>query len=96
MTRSSSDTSADAAAAQHERAKDYLSPGEVSRLLDAAKAGRHSVRDNLLLLLMYRDGLRDHVQCGNRKSTPLNKRTQAFRGPRTGANETIGSKPDAV
>ena len=26
---------------RHERAKDYLSPAEVARLLDATKAGRH-------------------------------------------------------
>jgi len=46
------------AADRHERARDFLTEGEVARLLDAAKAGRHGGRDHLLLLLMFRHGLR--------------------------------------
>jgi type 1 fimbriae regulatory protein FimB len=46
------------AQAVDKKGKDFLTEGEMKRLLDAAKGGRYGARDYLILLMTYRHGLR--------------------------------------
>ncbi len=47
----------------HEKTKNFLTEAEVDRFLQAAKSGRHGIRDHLMMLLMYRHGLRETELC---------------------------------
>jgi integrase len=45
------------------RKREYLTPAEVAKLIDAAKSNRHGQRDAVMILVAYRHGLRASEVC---------------------------------
>lgn len=51
---------------RHERDRDFLTVSEIQTLLEGAKKGRYSIRDQAIILLLYRHGLRESELCNIR------------------------------
>ncbi|QGP56935.1 Tyrosine recombinase XerC (plasmid) [Piscirickettsia salmonis] len=50
----------------HERGRDFLTVSEIQMLLEGSKKGRYPIRDQAIIMLLYRHGLRESELCNIR------------------------------